>query len=92
MRNTYRIVIKSQYIHFLVDEACYGLDSGDIRIDLEVSNCEGMVEGDAFSGWKSARSMIIMEVKSIQGITDRSKFCLDYIARSVIDSFDFSFC
>lgn len=35
---------------FLVYETCYGLGTGDIRIDLEVSNCEGMASGDAHSG------------------------------------------
>ena len=57
-----------------VDETCYGLPAGDVRIDLVVSNCEGVGNHNAFSGWNSDRQMIIMEVTA--GVKGKLAHCL----------------
>ena len=59
-----------------VDETCYGISAGDVRIDYSVSNCEGMGSYNAYNGWNSNRQMIIMEVtQTDQGKSIYRKLC-----------------
>jgi len=49
----------------VVDGTCYGIASGDVLIELVVQNtCGGRTPSDPQSGWKSARTMVVMEVTS----------------------------
>ena len=69
-----------------VDETCYGLPAGDVRIDLVVSNCEGVGNHNAYSGWNSDRQMIIMEViAAVKGkLAKYLRIDLVYLGNSII--------
>ena len=47
---------------FLVDGTCYGLDSGDRTIRLEVDACDGYPATNAHTGYEAPLSFLIMEV------------------------------
>jgi len=45
-----------------VDGTCYGLDLGDILVQLVVESCDRYGAGHRQTGWNSARTMLIMEM------------------------------
>ena len=75
-----------------VDETCYGLSAGDVRIDLVVSNCEGVGNHNAYSGWNSDRQMIIMEViAAVKGkLAKYLRIDLVYLGNSIIKRLQFT--
>jgi len=49
-----------------VDGTCYGLGSGDIKIEIVVDECEGFENSNQWgTGWKAPKSVIVMEIHSI---------------------------
>jgi len=48
----------------LVDGTCYGLEAGNIEVDVVVDHCSGYSTSTTLTGWKYARTMLLMEVTS----------------------------
>jgi len=45
-----------------VDGTCYGLDSGDVAVRLDIDACHGYPITNGYARYKSSTSVIIMEL------------------------------
>ena len=56
---------------FIVDGTCWGLAAGDILVASVVDPCDGYGSTDAYTGWNSAKSFLIMEVVPVTDATSK---------------------
>lgn len=85
-----------------VDGACYGLAKGDIEVTLQVGACDGFGATDAWTGFVSSRTVLVMEVIAQQALQGKAHKVSDTAVMefepsqcfniSILDSLYFLYC